>query len=353
MTAHARIKCTIWHDGDFRSLGVDAQWAYHRLLSDSNRNHAGVLPLTRKRWAGSAAGMTLERVDAALAELVAATFVVLDEDTEEVLVRTYMRHNEIAAQPNVLKAALRQAAQVESPLLRSALAYELRLLPEKPEDTPRMAYPDPHAVAEAIDPGDLWRRLSVVREAPAQRDVSADQAHPTKGSANPSENPSGNPREREREKEVVSKGGVGGQAVQAVQPPLLDVVSEPKSKSTGTRLREDWKPTQDTIAWTRGIGPHVDLTTEWAKFQDYWMSRAGAGARKVDWDRTWKNWIRKAADDANRRIGRTASGMTPKDQKVANIVAMGQQMQAEREARESQFALPAPPGQTRRAVAEW
>lgn len=339
MTAHARIKCTIWQDVDFRDLTVDAQWMYQRLLSDSGCNLAGVLALTRKRWVASAAGMTMERLDAALDELSEATFVVIDEDTEEVLVRTYIRHNGVSSQPNVLKAALKQVAKVESPLLRAALAHELRLLPEKPADTARMTYPDPHAVAEAVDPGPLGARLSVVREAPPESEVSAGSAHQPKGSPNPSGNPSkkGSPKgaELERSKTVATTPARGRASIPAqsvvVQPPLIaEVVESKPDKTRGTRLDEKWRPNESTAAWTREQAHLTGLNvyTEWDKFQDYWLARAGAGARKVDWDRTWRSWVRKATEDHQRRSGRSPSGLTPKDQKIANIVAMGRQMQA-------------------------
>lgn len=325
MTAHARIKCTIWRDGEFRDLSVDAQWTYQRLLSDSNRNQAGVLALTRKRWASSAAGMTRDRLDAALDELVAGHFVVLDEDTEEVLIRTYIRHNDVASQPNILKAALAQATKIESPLLRAALAAELRLLPPKPDDTPRMTYPDPHGVAEAIEPTEPERRLSVVREAPARRNVSAGRRAAPKGSGKGSANPSRNPQEQEQEQELELEGGVQGGL--AIQSPLIEVVA-PKPK-TGTRLQEDWKPTEATMAWTRQqVG--LDITNEWSKFQDYWLSKPGAAARKLDWDRTWKNWVRTAIERTP--AARAASKPNPHDERVKGLLDLAERYRLEEEA---------------------
>ena len=32
------------------------------------------------------------------------------------------------------------------------------------------------------------------------------------------------------------------------------------------------------------------------RFRDYWESEGGARARKVDWTKTWKNWMRTAAE---------------------------------------------------------
>jgi hypothetical protein len=31
-------------------------------------------------------------------------------------------------------------------------------------------------------------------------------------------------------------------------------------------------------------------------FADYWRGKAGADARKADWQATWRNWIRRAGE---------------------------------------------------------
>lgn len=62
----------------------------------------------------------------------------------------------------------------------------------------------------------------------------------------------------------------------------------------GTRLPEDWRPSAELFAKGEELG--IDrgvLYQETDAFRDYWLSRAGAGAVKLDWDRTWMNWMRK------------------------------------------------------------
>lgn len=370
MTAHARIKVAIWRDLDFRDLSVEAQWAYHRLLSDSNRNHAGVLALTRRRWTISASGMTPERLDAALDELVRGSFIVLDEDTEEVLVRTYMRHNDVGSQPNVLKAALRQAAEVDSPLLRSALAHELRLLPAKPEDTPRMAYPDPHAVAEAIDPGDLGPRLSVVRGAEASSIVRAGSADIVKGSANPSENPSekgsGNPEEKEKEKErewelscapapapARTPARTREHTREAVQLPLAAEVSlRPDVEALCERLHSklienDYKPLPAiTAAWRRDARLLLDKDERnldqalrlivFALDDEFWSTNiASMGKFRVQYPKL----LAKARRERAAQTPPVRTGPTRHDQRILSGLALAEKYQREEDAeRASQTA---------------
>jgi hypothetical protein len=121
----------------------------------------------------------------------------------------------------------------------------------------------------------------------------------------------------------------------AVQPPLLDVVTDapppapPTDKARGTRLSEDWRPSEPTIAWSRQMSGEVDITAEWSKFQDYWLSRAGAGARKTDWDRTWKNWLRKALDDSRRRGPTRTAAPSARAQRLAHSVSIVEKFAAE------------------------
>jgi hypothetical protein len=63
--------------------------------------------------------------------------------------------------------------------------------------------------------------------------------------------------------------------------------------SRGTRLPPDWKPVGETKDWTLAQGISRDeANLEYAKFKDYWNSKSGKDATKVDWNATWRNWIR-------------------------------------------------------------
>jgi hypothetical protein len=48
-----------------------------------------------------------------------------------------------------------------------------------------------------------------------------------------------------------------------------------------------------------------EIRHEHKKFTDYWRGAAGQRGRKNDWNATFRNWLRKAADDKrNRPISR-------------------------------------------------
>lgn len=71
--------------------------------------------------------------------------------------------------------------------------------------------------------------------------------------------------------------------------------TSPSKSTKGTRLQEEWTPTIALLDWARHDFPHVDLHIEVDHFRDYWISRADRGAIKLDWNRTFKNWIRNSS----------------------------------------------------------
>lgn len=120
---------SIWSDEDWRALTMDAQHIYLMLLSHPDRNSAGVLSMTLRKWTRLAADLSPDRLDVALAELDAAGFVVADEETEEVLVRAFVRRATVYKHIRMMANALREISEVESERLKSALGQELMRLP--------------------------------------------------------------------------------------------------------------------------------------------------------------------------------------------------------------------------------
>lgn len=122
---HARILTRIWRDPDFRARTPDAQRAYVLLLTQRDVNYAGVLPLAMARWARASDHTSAEDVELAVKELEDHQFVVVDRDTDEVLIRSFIRNDGLIDQPKVLRVALREALAVESEVLREVLGHEL------------------------------------------------------------------------------------------------------------------------------------------------------------------------------------------------------------------------------------
>lgn len=78
---------------------------------------------------------------------------------------------------------------------------------------------------------------------------------------------------------------------------------KPSASQRGTRLPEDWVPSDALLKWFLdecvaggrwSAASREPLQRQQRIFVDHWLSTPGARGRKVDWDRTWKNWMRKS-----------------------------------------------------------
>lgn len=125
----ANILCDIWDDEDFVAMPVDAQRLYLFLLSQRDLSHAGLAPLRLRRWAKKVPGGTAGNISKALATLAKARFVVVDRDTEEVLVRTYVRNDGVYKQPKVMLRMREDARLMESDDLKAVFCDELQKIP--------------------------------------------------------------------------------------------------------------------------------------------------------------------------------------------------------------------------------
>lgn len=126
--SQARILVSIWSDPDFLQLPPEPQRLYLFLLSQPNLNHAGLLPLTVKRWARAATALSTTDVENSLDRLEQDRFIVVDEDTEEVLVRTLVKNDGVWRQPKVMPAMAADAAEIMSAKLRWHLRKELETI---------------------------------------------------------------------------------------------------------------------------------------------------------------------------------------------------------------------------------
>lgn len=251
---HARLYVHIWTDPDFVALSAVAKLIYLQLFSQPKLAYSGVLDLAAKRWARSHPDLDVATVRAALSELDAARFLVVDQETEEVLVRSFIRRDELWKQPNMLRGALRVAFEIVSPILRAALARELRRLPAG------ITGPAPLVAADELENGarELPASVMAAMEVPgigraakaraqARPTVAAAPAPTTPAtvpSADPSADPSTNPSAKDlgegsRERET------GEPALTSVDQKVGGLAPAPARAGAHPRPRED-EPAADT-----------------------------------------------------------------------------------------------------------
>ena len=75
----------------------------------------------------------------------------------------------------------------------------------------------------------------------------------------------------------------------------------PKSGARGSRIPANWTPTPKDYAFASSEGlTREEINREADRFRDYWTAASGRTACKLDWEATWRNWIRS---DLRKRPG--------------------------------------------------
>jgi hypothetical protein len=73
----------------------------------------------------------------------------------------------------------------------------------------------------------------------------------------------------------------------------ITINQEPiKERTRGSRLSADWVLPKEWADWAKQERPDLDLRSVGEQFRDYWSAKAGSGATKLDWQATWRNWVR-------------------------------------------------------------
>ena len=259
---YALVQVAIWQDEDFRQLPPEAQHLYFLILTSPSLNLAGVCDWRPNRIAKLAHGWTTARVRAAAATLTKAGYIQVDEDTEEAVVRTFIRHDGILRNPKTAAGMVSCWSGAFSAKLRRTIAGEVgKLAGEGIKDTVRSV------IAGVLDY--LSDQVSDTQSG-EDGDYLSDQVRDSPSfphSINPSScNPS------------------------SVVP-----------HKRGTRLDPSWIPSPESCAKIISEHPALDLIREHERFADYWTAQPGQKGVKADWDATWRNWMRKAIDDLKAR----------------------------------------------------
>lgn len=127
----ANIFTDIWTDDDWRNLSGAEQNLYLMLLTHPQLSYAGVADWRPGRLAqmnrdGSKAG-----VEAIGRQLQDKRFIVVDDDTEEVLIRSYIKHDGVLQHPKLAISFVNAYATVSSRTIRMVITHELKKLYHK------------------------------------------------------------------------------------------------------------------------------------------------------------------------------------------------------------------------------
>lgn len=125
---YGKIFKRAWGDVDFKALTVDEQLLYFKLISQPDVSLAGVLTYAPTRWATQTRGLTVRDVEQHFDGLSAKRYVVVDLDTQEVLIRSYIRNDLGWRSPRTMIGIANAVGRVLSPILRAVISRELTRL---------------------------------------------------------------------------------------------------------------------------------------------------------------------------------------------------------------------------------
>ena len=276
---HARVNVTIWNDPDFRALPPAAQHLYLTLWTSPDLTYCGVHDWRPGRLAHLSEGFTAEHLSTVASCLQARHFLVIDEETEEALVRSWARFDGLMKQPRMAVSLVNAYSAVASATVRAVAVNELHKIRE---EEPGLACWSDKRVAEVLD----HPRVSA-KDLPTPADPFGDGFGSGLALGLPQTQPKvypwvytpPTPAPAPAPKPSVVEGGVGGD----------DAAPTPSGrKRPSTPLPDDFEPNDANrrLAEERNL----DLDAVVAHWRDHHLAK---DSRFVDWQRALGTWIRR------------------------------------------------------------
>lgn len=237
------------------------------LMSSPHSNMTGVFhcPVL---YMGYETGLGVEGASKGLQRLLEVGFCEYDDPSECVFVvrmAAYQIAESLKPGDNRIAGLRKEVAKMAPPNLRR------RFL-------------DVYGVAFCLN-GDENTTEGAARASPSKGASKGLQQAPPKGLISKNEAPPKGP---------ILRAGAGA-GVEAPPPPWggdPHNASPTATPTTGSRLSENWQPSEKLRAWAEANRPDLDIATTIETFVDYWQSKPGKDGRKLDWDATFRNWVR-------------------------------------------------------------
>lgn len=274
---HARVNVTIWGDPNFRRLPPAAQHLYLLLWTSPELTYCGTHDWRPARITGRAEGWTRQDVEAAAACLAARHFLVIDEEREEVLIRSWIRWDGLMKQPRMAISCVTAYAAVASDDLKAVIVHQLHA--EKDRHPGLACWSDSRVQEVLTHPSADPKRI------PTPNDPFRDGFTPGFG---------------------VGLGQTQDDVSGSVSVPPTPAPTPAPNSSTPAPSRSrrkpehtlpaNWEPNDNHREQARAAA--VDIDRETAAFKDH----AQANDRRLrDWDAGFRMWLTKARPAGNVR----------------------------------------------------
>lgn len=281
----ANLRIDMWADGDVRKLSLGAQHLYMLILTHPTLNYAGVGDWRPGRIAALTGGRTRADVERDAQELQQAHFIYADEETEEVMVRSFLRHDGVIKHPRLHVSMAKDFAGISSEDIRAFVAFELRKLNREQPELALWADARVQTIlkSEAKDLKELSQSFPIALPKalanPLAKDLNSDSMRTATATATPTS------------KEV---GGVNSPSVTT-------------RGETGTRIPQNFTATPEMIAWALANTPNVNHQQATQKFKAHYRSQAGPQQFKTDWVAAWESWLLSDQQRASQDGPKTAA----------------------------------------------
>jgi hypothetical protein len=288
----------MWSDGDWRALPVGAQHLYMLILTHSTLNYAGVGDWPPGRLAALTAGRTAADIESDAEHLRDAAFIYTDLDTEEVLVRSFLRHDGVIKHPRLHVSMANDWACVASPDIRAFVAFELSKLHDGDPSLP------------------LWKdaRVKKILLAEAKDLKGFSQSFPI---AEPK--PMANPLPKDSQSFSMQTATATATTTSSNE----DKRSGPRKR--GHRLPEDFAVTPEMYQWASSKGFSIDIQASTERFINHWTAASGSTATKLDWVAAWRNWLLGDQQRAAPRMDHSARARAKEADMLARFHASNDQ----------------------------
>src|SRR5699024_915307 len=271
----ANIFTNIWTDTDWRTLKGEEQHLYLLLMTHPDLSYSGVCDWRPGRLAKMRDDATRADIERAGMALQSKRFILIDEETEEVLIRSYIRHDGVLKQPNLAVSFVNAYGSAASPEIRMLIIHELkRLVSEFPEWA---AFKNDKVTALLKEPSKSHAELT--------GDHADDPT--TEGGTDPQADPQPDPG-NDRHTQLQPH---------PLPPPSIEGESEgnEKRKKLSTPIPQDWMPTK--AHQDRAREKNLDVYEEAEKFRNHAES---VDRRAVNWNSAFANWLIKANPQPSR-----------------------------------------------------
>ena len=276
MRDYGKIFSTFWSSPTTSTLSDDGKMLALYLMTCGHSTIAGVFRLP-DGYVAEDLHWSQARVAKGFAELAANGFASRCDLTKWVWIYKHFKWNQ-PENPNQRKAALKIALSVPTEcrwrrafLRASADILELKL-PAEPNPSGTLAEPLPNPF-ETVPKPFLNQEQEQEQEQEQKQDLKQEQ-------------------KQELEQ-------------RASRPALA------------TRLAPDWTLPESWALWAMTERSDLDASKVAAKFKDFWCAKAGKAALKLDWQATWRNWVRDEHPAAAIKAGRPVETFKERDARLA------------------------------------